>query len=70
MAEANIGGQVDAKILQYLRKDNPTLEDLRDAFLGIRTRGLPRVACFFECLATQVNKIVNDPKPLEVQESI
>jgi hypothetical protein len=70
MAEANIG-QVDDRILHYLRKDNSTLEDLVDAFLDMRIRGknpdMPRVACFYECLSTQVNKIVNDPNPMKVR---
>jgi hypothetical protein len=69
MAEANIG-KVDDKILHYLRKDNSTLEDLVDGFLEMRLRSrgsdMPRVVCFFECLETQVNKIVNDPQPMKV----
>ena len=69
MAEANIGG-VDDKILHYLRNDNSTLEDLLDAFSEMRMRSrssdMPRVACFFECLETQVNRIVNDEQPMKV----
>jgi hypothetical protein len=61
---------VDDKILHYLRKDNSTLEDLVDGFLEMRLRSrgsdMPRVVCFFECLETQVNKIVNDPQPMKV----
>jgi hypothetical protein len=70
MAEANNISNVNDKILHYLRKDNSTLEDLVDAFLDMRMRSsgsdMPRVVCFFECLETRVNKIVNDPQPLKV----
>lgn len=69
MAEANIGG-VDDKILHYLRKDNSTLEDLVDSFLYMRMKSsssyMPRVMCFYECLETQVNRIVNDEQLMKV----
>jgi hypothetical protein len=67
MAEANMQN-VDDRILHYLRRNDPTLEDLVQEFLRLRNErrpGMPRMACFYECRGSQVNRIIPDPNPLE-----